>query len=237
MNEKQYLNEYQPKDYPVVLVTVDTVLFSFIKDELSVLLVKRNNHPYKGHWALPGGFVDQTQDPSLEHAASRNIREKTGIDASYLEQLATLGSGKRDPRGWSVSTAYTALIPHAKCEHFVDSVDDAAWFSVDEALRMKLAFDHTAIIRLALERQHQKALYSFVPVFGLTQPFTITDLRKAHETLIGKPIQRKSFIRRFESSDMFIDTGKVRQERGRPAALYKAKAAIKSFRFVRNLDE
>jgi ADP-ribose pyrophosphatase YjhB (NUDIX family) len=232
-----YLTNYNGKDYPLVLVTVDTALFTFANETLNVLLVKRAQHPHLGEWSLPGGFLDQAQDRSLEDAAKRSIKSKTGIEAPYLEQLKTLGSKDRDPRGWSVTTAYTALIPFEKCASFVDSVSDTQWWPIDEALSLPLAFDHQAIIELALERHHQKALYSFVPVFGMSEPFTITQLRKCHETFLGKPIQRKSFIRRFEASNMFIDTGKIKTERGRPATLYTAKHEVKDFRFVRNLED
>ena len=232
-----YLKSYNGTDYPIVLVTVDTVLFTFSNETLHVLLVRRAQHPFKNSWSLPGGFLDQNQDLSLEDAAKRSIESKTGIEAPYLEQLETLGSKDRDPRGWSVTTTYTALIPFATCASFVETVSDTQWWPIEEALELDLAFDHHAIIELALKRHHQKALYSFVPVFGMGEPFTITQLRKCHETFLGKPIQRKSFIRRFEASNMFIDTGKIQTERGRPATLYTAKPEVKDFRFVRNLED
>ena len=101
---------------------------------------------------------------------------------------------------------------------------------------MDLAFDHADMISKAIDRYKQKALYSFVPVFTLTEPFTLTDLRRVHEILIGKTIQRKSFIRRVEASELFKEVGETKQERGRPATLYKIHGNIADYRFVRNIE-
>jgi len=233
---KEYLKQYDAAEYPSVLVTVDTVLLTYQEDAIKVLLIKRANHPDIGDWALPGGFLDQSKDSSLEDAANRNIEAKTSIRPPYLEQIQTVGSGDRDPRGWSMSVIFSALIPIASCKANADSVEEARWFSIDEARALALAFDHNQAIEAAFERHKQKALYSFIPVYALTQPMTLTELRRVHELLIGKAIQRKSFIRRVEASGMFTDTGKSTQDKGRPAALYKVKSAVKDYRFVRNIE-
>ena len=127
-------------------------------------------------------------------------------------------------------------MPFAASGDFVDSVDEVQWVALNELDTLTIAFDHLDAIDIAVERYRQKALYSFVPVFALTQPFTITDLRKVHEALLGHEIQRKSFIRRVEASGMLRDTGKERTERGRPAALYKTKSGIADYRFIRNIE-
>jgi 8-oxo-dGTP diphosphatase len=233
---KEYIKHYDATEYPSVLVTVDTVLLTYNEDAIKVLLVKRASHPYIGLWGLPGGFLDQSKDKSLDDAANRNIEAKTNIRPLYLEQIQTIGSGNRDPRGWSISVIFSALIPIAACNPNADSVEEARWFDIDEARKLNLAFDHKQAIEVAFERHKQKALYSFIPVYALTQPMTLTELRRVHELLIGKKIQRKSFIRRVEASDMFIDTGKSTQDKGRPAALYKVKSAVKDYRFVRNIE-
>lgn len=233
---KEYIKHYDATEYPSVLVTVDTVLLTYHEDAIKVLLVKRASHPDIGLWGLPGGFLDQSKDKSLEDAANRNIEAKTNIRPPYLEQIQTVGSGSRDPRGWSMSVIFSALVPIASCKANADSVEEAKWFDIDEANNLKLAFDHKQAIQAAFERHKQKALYSFVPVYALTQPMTLTELRRVHELLIGKSIQRKSFIRRVEASGMFTDTGKTTQDKGRPAALYKVKSAVKDYRFVRNIE-
>jgi 8-oxo-dGTP diphosphatase len=237
MNEKAFLAAYDPKDFPAVLVTVDAALFTFHQEQLLVLLVKRSNHPDMGKWGLPGGFIDPARDRSLEDTVNRKLLEKTGVTPPYFEQLHTIGNDGRDKRGWSVTVCYTALIAHLKCAPGIDSVSDARWVAVDELDSVDLAFDHRAVISLARERLKQKALYSIVPAYALPEKFTLPELQRIHEILIGKPLQKKSFRRRIEQSNLLLDTGLKRQEGGRPAALYKMRARSGRFTFVRNLEE
>jgi 8-oxo-dGTP diphosphatase len=237
MSEKAFLAAYDPKDYPTVLVTVDAALFTFHQEQLLVLLVKRANHPDMGKWGLPGGFIDPTRDKSIEDTANRKLLEKTGVTPPFLEQLHTLGNDSRDRRGWSVTVCYTALIAHQKCAPGIDSVSDARWTGVDALDEVDLAFDHRGLIAQARERLKQKALYSIVPAYALADKFTLPELQRIHEILIGKPLQKKSFRRRIEQADLLLDTGLKRQEGGRPATLYKLRARSGRFTFVRNLEE
>jgi len=237
MNEKAFLAAYDPKAFPAVLVTVDAVLFTFHQEQLLVLLVKRSNHPDMGKWGLPGGFIDPARDKTLEDTVNRKLLEKTGVTPPYLEQLHTIGNDSRDKRGWSVTASYTALIAHQKCAPGIDSVSDARWVGFDELDTIDIAFDHRSVISLARERLKQKALYSIVPAYALPEKFTLPELQRIHEILIGKPLQKKSFRRRIDQSDLLIDTGLKRYEGGRPAALYKMRARSGRFTFVRNLEE
>jgi 8-oxo-dGTP diphosphatase len=237
MNEKAFLATFDPKDYPPVLVMVDSALFTFHEGRLLLLLVKRSNHPEMGKWGLPGGFIDPARDKSLEDAANRKLLEKTGVAPPYLEQLLTIGNDRRDKRGWSVSVSYTALVAHQKCAPGIDTVSDARWVGVEELDNVDLAFDHRAVIEQARERLKQKALYSIVPAYALPEKFTLPELQRIHEILIGKPLQKKSFRRRIEQAELLLDTGLKRQEGGRPAALYKMRARSGRFTFVRNLEE
>jgi ADP-ribose pyrophosphatase YjhB (NUDIX family) len=237
MNEKAYLAAFDPRDYPPVLVMVDSALFTFHEQQLLVLLVKRSTHPEVGKWSLPGGFIDPARDKSLEDAANRKLLEKTGVTPPYSEQLLTIGNDGRDKRGWSVTVCYTALIAHQKCAPGIDSVSDARWVNVDSLAEVDLAFDHRFVITQARERLKQKALYSIVPAYALPEKFTLPELQRLHEHLIGKPLQKKSFRRRIEQAELLLDTGLKRQEAGRPAALYKMRARSGRFTFVRNLEE
>ena len=237
MNETAFLAAYDPRNFPAVLVTVDAALFTFHQEQLLVLLVKRSNHPDMGKWGLPGGFIDPSRDKSLEDTVNRKLLEKTGVTPPYLEQLHTIGNDSRDKRGWSATVCYTALIAHQKCAPGIDSVSDARWVGADELDNFDLAFDHGAVIALARERLKQKALYSIVPAYALPEKFTLPELQRIHELLIGKPLQKKSFRRRIEQSNLLLDTGLKRQEGGRPAALYKMRARSGRFTFVRNLEE
>ena len=135
-------------DYPRPSVTVDIVLFNRAAEALEVLLIKRAREPFKGRWALPGGFVDE--DESLEAAAARELKEETGLYGISLEQVGAFGDPGRDPRGHTVSIAFASLLenrPEAKAD---DDAEDARWHSV--ARLPKLAFDHKKIIRLARKR-------------------------------------------------------------------------------------
>ncbi|MBB3060059.1 NUDIX hydrolase [Microbulbifer rhizosphaerae] len=237
MNEEAYLQDYDKGAFEAPLLTVDAVLFTYHLDELKVLLVERSNHPEKGKWALPGGFVAEDTDKTLEDTVVRKLKEKTGVAPPYIEQLYTFGGAGRDKRGWSVTVCYTALIAHQACQSHIDTVSDVAWVNVARAEKMDLAFDHEKILRYARERLRQKALYSIVPAYALPKKFTLPELQRVHEAIIGKPLQKKSFRRRIEQADLLIDTGEKRSEGGRPATLYRMRAKSGDYTFVRNLEQ
>jgi ADP-ribose pyrophosphatase YjhB (NUDIX family) len=236
MNEKEFLQQYDASVFAAPLFSVDAVMFSYHQKQLFVLLVQRSNHPDQDKWGLPGGFVDLSKDADIEAVVIRKLREKTGVVPPYIEQLLTVGNGRRDKRGWSVTTCYTALMPMQMCASTVDSVADVSWVPVEKLDAMTLAFDHAELITQGLERLRQKALYSIVPAFALPEKFTLPELQQLHEILIGKSIQKKSFRRRIEQADILLDTGEKRTERGRPASLYSVKPNGKTFNFVRNLE-
>ncbi|EOE0522520.1 NUDIX domain-containing protein [Providencia stuartii] len=236
MNEQEYLSKYDRNAYLSPLVTVDAVLFTYHEETLKVLLVERANHPDKGMWGLPGGFIDEEQDSTLEQAILRKLKEKTGVIPPYIEQLCTVGNHFRDKRGWSVTVCYTALIAYQACQHYIDSVGSAKWVAIRDIENMSLAFDHSMLYQQARERLKQKSLYSIVPGFALPEVFTLTELQHVHEVLIGKTLQKKSFRRRLEQADLLIDTGEKRQETGRPANLYRLKPESADYRFIRNLE-
>lgn len=236
MNEKEFLANYDKSEYLSPLVTVDTVLFTYHENTLKVLLVERANFPEKGKWGLPGGFIDEVNDKTLEETALRKLQEKTGVIPPYIEQLCTLGNNQRDQRGWSVTVCYTALIAYQACETHIESVESVKWVDIGDIDKFTLAFDHLDLCHQARERLTQKSLYSIVPGFALPDVFTLSELQHVHEILIGKPIQNKSFRRRLEQADLLIDTGEKRHERGRPANLYRLKALSADYRFIRNLD-
>ena len=236
MNEKEFLANYDKSEYLSPLVTVDTVLFTYHENTLKVLLVERANFPEKGKWGLPGGFIDEVNDKTLEETALRKLQEKTGVIPPYIEQLCTLGNNQRDQRGWSVTVCYTALIAYQACETHIESVESVKWVDIGDIDKFTLSFDHLDLFHQARERLTQKSLYSIVPGFALPDVFTLSELQHVHEILIGKPIQNKSFRRRLEQADLLIDTGEKRHERGRPANLYRLKALSADYRFIRNLD-
>ncbi len=236
MNEKQFLAAYDKSAFDAPLLTVDAVLFTYHEGLLKVLLVERSNHPEQGKWALPGGFISEEEDKTLEDTIIRKLKEKTGVVPPYIEQLRTFGGATRDKRGWSVTVCYTALIAHQACESHIDTVSDTDWIPVEKAKKLNLAFDHLKIIQSAHERLVQKALYSIVPAYALPESFTLPELQHVHEVIIGKPLQKKSFRRRIEQADLLIEVGEKRTEKGRPASLYKMRSDSGTHKFVRNLE-
>lgn len=236
MSKKHQTRKPGKKGFNMPLLTVDSVLFTYHEKSLKILLVQRSSEPEMGKWGLPGGIVDIAIDKDIESTALRKLVEKTGVKPPYLDQLETIGNQTRDPRGWSVTVTYTALIAHQDCAQHVSTVSDVRWVEINKALKMKLAFDHRSIVLSARERMRQRALYSISPGYALPEKFTLTELQHLHELLIGKPIQKRSFRRRIEQAGLLVETGEKRQEGGRPAALYRLKDVSMTHRFVRNLE-
>jgi 8-oxo-dGTP diphosphatase len=211
------------KDVDWVLFSVDPVIFTFHEGELSVLLVRRENEPYKNLWGLPGGRVDKTTCADLGEALRLKLKQKTGIDNLFFEQLGTYGSDSMDPRGWSVTTAYLALI-HEEELNFAssDSTEAMMWMSLDKVGALpKLAFWHRQIIYDAFARLRDKSLYTDLPVNLMPEKFTYPALKAAYEKIIGVDITRQGFARRMDSANIFEDTGDREEGTNRPSPLYK----------------
>ncbi|QEM89469.1 NUDIX hydrolase [Kosakonia radicincitans] len=235
ISEAEYLEAYDASRFPSPLVTVDSVLFTVHQQVLCVLLVKRASQPQQGRWGLPGGFIDMAQDDSTRTTALRKLTEKTGVFPSWLEQLDTFSGPQRDPRGWSLTIAWYALISWVSCAPHIASVSDAKWAPVSELDTIELAFDHRDIIQAALHRLRQKTMYSLLPVYCLPETFTQAQLQEATEIILGQPIQRKSLIRRFEASGMFEETGQSVATGARKARLWRRKPDADIHLFTRNL--
>ncbi len=217
-------------DFPLPFTTVDVVIFTVRDATLEVLLVQRANtagEPFPGRWALPGGFVNLDVDTTLLACAQRKLREKTGVVSPYLEQLGSWGSVKRDPRGWSATHVYFALIP-------VDSValtsganaTDVGWFPVDALPRNPaLAFDHGEILATAVERLRSKVEYTSLPAFMLEEPFTLPQLQRTYEVILGRPVDKSAFRTRMLSADFLDEVGFVDGDSNRPAMGYRLRDA------------
>lgn len=214
-------------DFPRPLTTVDVVIFTVIDHTLRVLLVQRpdtGEDPFPGLWALPGGFVDVDRDESLEACAQRKLKEKTGVETPYLEQLGSWGGASRDPRGWSATHVYFALIPS---EHVVlqkgANAADTAWFELDGLGRKKkLAFDHGEILETAITRLRNKVEYTSLPAYLLPEEFTLSELQRMYEIVMERPIEKSAFRTRVLSSGLVTPAGaKMREGPNRPAQLYR----------------
>lgn len=212
--------------FPRPLTTVDVVIFSIREERLNVLLVKRPadpGEPFPGRWALPGGFVDIARDRDLESCALRKLLEKTGVRTPYLEQLGSWGGARRDPRGWSATHVYFALISSAGFDlQTGGNAADTAWFTVkDQAVEPRLAFDHREILAAAIARLRAKVEYTSLPVYLVEEPFTLTDLQRAYEIVLERPVNKAAFRTRLMSAGLVVSTEESRGGKNRPAELFR----------------
>lgn len=214
---------YDPADYPPFAVTVDLVVLTLRDDALHVLLVERGADPWRGRWALPGGFV--RPDEGLDAAAARELAEETGVRdvPGHLEQLASYGDPDRDPRMRVVSVAYLALAPDLPEPRAGSDAAGAAWVRVDDALARPLAFDHARVLADGVERARAKLEYSPLAAAFCADEFTVAELRRVYEAVWGRPLDPRNFHRKVTGvPGLLVDTGRTRAEgRGRPAALYR----------------
>ena len=222
----------QPSGRAVPSLTVDIVIFTLMDEQLQVLLVRRKNPPFADMWALPGGFVQVNE--SLEDSVSRQLREKTGVEDVYVEQLYTFGELNRDPRTRVITIAYFALVPANAIAHRPGgATTETRWWPVKGL--PSLAFDHREIIEYAVVRLRYKLEYTMVGFELLPDEFTLSDLQRAYESILEEPLDKRNFRRKILSADILEETGRKRREgEGRPAALYRyrvdAKAEIKTRR-------
>lgn len=236
-SEADYLRHYNIHDYDIPLVSVDVVILTLHEDRLKVLLVKRGDYPQKGKWALPGGFIDVERDQDLAETALRKLREKTGVTTPYLEQMESVGSRRRDPRGWSVTVVYFALIPWSEVPSAIGRSEAVEWVPVEGARARPLAFDHVQILERAVARVRSKVLYTLIPAHLIASPFTLSALQQAYEAVIDRPVEKKAFRRRLENAGVLEPTGgQDSLGSGRPAALYRLKAGVGGFNFSRQLN-
>ena len=205
-----------------VQVTVDLVIFALREAELQVLLVRRGIPPFEGRWALPGGFVHA--DESLDAAARRELEEETGVRDVYVEQLYTFGDPGRDPRGRVVTVAYYALLTGEQTIPAPGS-DAAAvrWWPVRE--HPPLAFDHPRILAYALERLRTKLEYTTVGFQLLPKKFTLSELQRVYETILGRDLDKRNFRRKMLLLNILKPLNEwAKDGPNRPAQLYRFSA-------------
>jgi 8-oxo-dGTP diphosphatase len=232
--EQQFLAQYRPEDFRRPSVAVDIVVLTVTANaQLSVLLVRRNEHPFKGVWALPGGFLrvgpsvkDQGED--LDAAAVRELEEETGLspDVVFLDQLHAFGQAGRDPRMRVVSVAYYALVPPDLLPRVRPGGDasQVRWTSVTAARAGELAFDHQIILTTAVARVAEQLETTAIARSLVGSTFTIPELRAAFESVTGKKLDHGNFRRKFNA---LVLSGVVERAPGKrataskPAAVYR----------------
>lgn len=205
-----------------IKVTVDAIVFGYSKaDGVSLLLIQRKYDPFKGSWAIPGGFV--LNEESLEEAVERELKEETGVEVNYLEQLYSFGKPGRDPRQRIVSIAYFGLVKASQYQELKASTDaeNAAWFCIDKL--PKLAFDHKEILQVAIERLRAKIRYQPIGFELLDKNFPFSDLEKLYAALLDRPINRRNFSKKILSFGFLEETGELSKAegKGRPSKMYQ----------------
>lgn len=225
-------------DFERPLTTVDVVIFTVQHEALQVLLVHRlpaYGEPFPDRWALPGGFIDVVRDADLAACAHRKLIEKTGVDAPYLEQLGSFGGAKRDPRGWSATHVYFALMAcDDRALRVTPHTADTRWFEVrDESVDVELAFDHATLLRAALARLRAKVEYTSLPAFLLPTEFTLTQLQTTYEIVLGRELEKKAFRTRILAADLLEAVPRKLGGANRPAQMYRLKRGRGAHVFAR----
>ncbi len=210
---------YDVTKYDRPSVTTDVVIFTLRNQDLQVLLIKRARWPFQGCWAVPGGFVRMTE--SLDEAARRELEEETGVSDVYLEQLYTFGAPNRDPRTRVLTVAYLAVVPYDQISPRAGSdAIEASWWSMYD-LPQDLAFDHDTILDYALTRLRYKLEYTAVGFQLLPEEFTLPQLQKAYEIILGEKLDKANFRKKLARASVVEPTGRYQSTGGRPAELYR----------------
>ena len=224
--------------YSRPIASVDLAIFALSDEGLSVLLARRSTAPFAGEWALPGGWIHSDEDSDLEAAARRVLGDKTGVEAPYLEQLQTFGDALRDPRGWSLSIVYMALIAadEVTLRQGANTMDVKWWPVEAEGVAVPIAFDHPLILRSALGRLRSKVEYSTLATHLLPEGFTLGELQSVYERILGRRLDKSAFRKRVAEAD-FVEPipGAMRRASNRPAQVYRLKHPRSTVLFDRTI--
>lgn len=222
-SEKEFLNSYNKNEYEKPSVAVDLLVFTVKDDRLKIVLVRRNEHPFKDMLSLPGVFVGINE--TLDEAAARGAREEAGLADIYFEQLYTWGDIDRDPRMRIISVSYLSLTPAEKLTLSAGSrTSSAELYDVEELIASdeELAFDHRKIIGYGRERIRNKTEYSRIAFEFLPKEFTLPQLQRVYEILLGKPLYKANFRRRV--APLIDETERMTSgDAHRPSRIYKEK--------------
>jgi 8-oxo-dGTP diphosphatase len=199
-------------------VAVDLAIFTVQEARLEVLLIRMKREPFTGKWALPGGRIRGAE--TVEEAAARELHEKAGLKDVYLEQLYTFSEPKRDPGARCISVAHMALIRGDVELTTTDKYSGIGWFPMTRL--PPLAFDHQEIVGYAAERLRAKLEYSDIARNLLDKTFTLGELQRLYETILGKRLDARNFQRRAQHIGLVKDTGRMRSGQAhRPARLFR----------------
>ncbi len=208
------LNKYKSHDR--LLVAIDCIIFGFDGSQLQALLIKRGFEPEKGKWSLMGGFTNH--DESTDEAAVRVLRQLTGMDNIYMEQLYCFSEVDRDPAGRVISIAYFALINIADYSEQLQFEHEAKWFPLDKI--PDLIFDHKKMVALAKERLQQKVANHPIGFELLPEKFTLPQLQSLYEAIYESPLDKRNFTRKILSLEILNRLNEKNKTSSRKGAFY-----------------
>lgn len=192
------LENYQ--DQKRILLAVDCIIFGFDREELKILLIKRDFEPERGKWSLMGGFMHEQE--TLEQAAYRVLETLTGVSDLYLEQLPAFSQLGRDPVERTVSVPFYSLINTENHDRGLENKYSAKWFSITDF--PTLIFDHNEMIRMAIEHLRHNTSVQPVGFELLPEKFTMRDLQKLYEAILGEDLDKRNFIKKIHQMDLLI---------------------------------
>jgi len=182
--------------HPHPAVSIDCAIFGLDEGELKVLLIERKHEPFKGRWALPGGFVEMDED--IDEAARRELEEETGVRKVFLEQVGAFGAPGRDPRERVITIAHLAIVNlHDHKVRAASDASEASWFPA--AKPPALAFDHRKILEASLAKLRDKASREPLFVEFLPKRFTLTQLQHFYEVVLGEALDKRNFRKKIMS--------------------------------------
>lgn len=212
--------------YPLVMV--DVALFSMDEGDLRVLLVQRAQEPELRRWSLPGGFLKPALDQDLEAAARRVLRDKVSVEVPHLEEVRCFSGPDRDPRGWSISVLFYALLPSDKVNALIRNKVEALEWADATKLGHRMAFDHEAQLATALQVLRDKVGRRALPLHLMAEEFTLTELQRTCEAILGCALDKSVFRRRIkglpkEKPDLVTVRRDFTRGAQRPPELYRAR--------------
>lgn len=233
--EAEFLASYDMSNYDQPSLTVDVAIFTMRDGVFSTLLIERADHPFKGYWAIPGGFLDLRRNENTDQAAWRELSEETGVAqfSGHLEQLKTYSDPRRDPRGPVISVAHVAFAPNLPDPQAGSDAADARWWPVEDLNLYgdtnpdapPLAFDHAQILRDAVERVRSKIEYTTLATEFVAEPFTLPELRRVYEAVWGSAPDLANFRRKVIKTKGFVVATTEKRDSdalgGRPPLLYR----------------
>jgi 8-oxo-dGTP diphosphatase len=211
------------QDFFKTAVTVDNVIFGFDESDLKVLLIKRGTEPYTGLWALPGDFI--YAEENIDDAAARVLRELTGLEKVYLEQVRTFGAVGRHPLGRVLTVAYFSLVKTNSYQVFPASfAQKTQWVNLSELRASPLAFDHDAILEACFYALKQRVRVRPIGFELLPPKFTLTELQHLYEAILEPKdgLDKRNFRKKILSMDFIVDLNESQAGVAhRPARLYE----------------